>query len=138
MKLQRVLPRAQGGLSLVEVLVAMVIFAFGILGLLSANATALTAYTDAKFRVDAALLADRLISEAWIDRPNIALYAYGGAASGPPGQRSAAWLTEVQRVLPGADATVAIAGTAITVTVLWQTPGGRTHRHVAVATLQEP
>ena len=36
----------------------------------------------------------------------------GGAASGPPGQRSAAWLTEVQRVLPGADATVAIAGTA--------------------------
>jgi type IV pilus assembly protein PilV len=125
-------------MSLVEVLVATVIFAVGILGLLSANATAYSAYADAKFRIDAALLADRLLSEAWVDRANVADYAYAGAASGTTTARIAPWLAEMQRLLPGSDAVVAVAGTAISVTVSWQTPNGDRHQHVAIATLQEP
>jgi type IV pilus assembly protein PilV len=125
-------------MSLIEVLVATVIFVIGILGLLSANATAFSAYTDAKFRVDAALLADRLISEAWVDRANVAAYAYSGAASAQTAQRIAPWLAELRQTLPGADATVNVVGTTIRVTVIWQTPAGDTHQHVAVATLQEP
>jgi type IV pilus assembly protein PilV len=140
MRASRRSPKAigQAGMSLIEVLVATVIFAIGILGLLSANATAFSAYSDAKFRVDAALLADRLISEAWVDRANLAAYAYGGSASGTTSTRISPWLGELQRLLPGADAVVAIAGTSINVTVSWQTPNGDRHQHVTVATLQEP
>ena len=129
---------SQAGMSLVEVLVATVIFVVGILGLLSANATALSAFSDARFRVDAALLADRLISEAWVDRANVAAYAYAGSSSGTTAQRITPWLTDVQRLLPGADAIVQVAGTSLRVTVSWQTPNGERHQHSAVATLQEP
>ena len=60
------------GMSLTEVLVSMAIFAIGVLGLFSTHATAFNTYSDAKHRVDAALLADRLISEMWVDRANAA------------------------------------------------------------------
>lgn len=63
--------RQQKGLSLVEVLVALTIFAFGILGLLGMHATALATFSDAKYRADAALLADGLINQIWIDRINL-------------------------------------------------------------------
>ncbi|MGB2816751.1 MAG: prepilin-type N-terminal cleavage/methylation domain-containing protein [Burkholderiaceae bacterium] len=128
--------RLQAGMSLVEVLVATVIFVVGILGLLSANATALSVFSDARFRVDAALLADRLISEAWVDRVNVAAYAYAGGSV--TAHRISPWLTDVQRLLPGSDAIVQVVGTSIRVTVSWQTPNGERHQHSAVATLQEP
>jgi type IV pilus assembly protein PilV len=126
----------QSGMSLVEVLVATVIFAVGILGLLSANAAAFSAYSDARFRVDAALLADRLISEAWVDRANVAAYAYAGGST--TAHRISPWLQDVQRVLPSSSAIVQVVGTSIQVTVSWQTPRGDRHQHVAIATLQEP
>lgn len=125
------------GMSLVEVLVSTVIFAVGILGLLSANATAFSAFSDAKFRVDAALLADRLIGEIWVDRANVAAYAHAGGGWQTQ-DRIAPWLTEVNRLLPAADATVAVAATQVSVTVSWQPAGAQRRQHVAVATLQEP
>lgn len=123
------------GMSLVEVLVSTVIFAVGILGLLSANATAYSTFSDAKYRVDAALLADRLIGEIWVDRANVAAYAHAGGAGT---DRVAPWLAEVMAILPAADATVAVVGTQVTVIVTWQPSGGDTRQHVAVATLQDP
>lgn len=126
------------GMSLIEVLVSTVIFAVGILGLLSANATAFTTFSDAKYRVDAALLADRLIGEIWVDRTNVASYAHAGVAHGTAQDRVAPWVAEVQRLLPGADATVTVVGTEVRVTVSWQPPGGDRRQHQAVATLQEP
>lgn len=125
-----------GGMSLVEVLVSTVIFTIGILGLLSANATAFSTFSDAKHRVDAALLADRLLGEIWVDRANVALYAH--VPNGTTQARIAPWLADVDRLLPEADATVAVVGTQVSVTVTWQPRSGQTHRHVAVATLQEP
>lgn len=126
------------GMSLTEVLVATVIFAVGILGLLSANATAFSAFSDAKYRVDAALLADRLIGEIWVDRANVAMYSHAGGGHGTAQDRVAPWVAEIERVLPGADATVAVVGSEVRVTVSWQPPGGGRHQHLAVATLQEP
>ena len=124
------------GMSLVEVLVSTVIFAVGILGLLSANATAFTTFSDAKYRVDAALLADRLLGEIWVDRGNVADYAHPGGTYSFG--RLTPWLNEVNRTLPGADATVAVIGTEVSVTVSWQPRGDQRRQHIAVATLQEP
>lgn len=126
------------GMSLVEVLVSTVIFAVGILGLLSANATAFSTFSDAKYRVDAALLADRLIGEIWVDRANVAAYAHASYSSYQSQDRIAPWLNEVIRILPAADASVAVVGTEVRVTVTWQPSGGQRRQHVAVATLQEP
>ena len=53
----------------------------------STHAIAFNSFSDAKHRVDASLLADRLISEIWVDRANVALYAYAGhgtMVAGPP------------------------------------------------------
>lgn len=123
-------------MSLVEVLVSTVIFAVGVLGLLSANATAFSTFSDAKYRVDAALLADRLLGEIWVDRANVALYAHAAGFTGT--DRVTPWLTEVTRLLPGADASVAVVGTQVSVTVTWRPAGAQQRQHVAVATLQEP
>ncbi len=124
-------------MSLTEVLVSTVIFAVGILGLLSANATAFSTFSDAKYRVDAALLADRLIGEIWVDRTNVAAYAHAGGAWVTQ-DRIAPWMTEVTRLLPASDATVAVVGTQVSVTVTWQPAGAQRRQHVAIATLQEP
>lgn len=124
-------------MSLTEVLVSMAIFAIGVLGLFSTHATAFNTYSDAKHRVDAALLADRLISEMWVDRANAAAYVYNGGGNFSQ-MRIQPWMEQVQQTLPAADATVQLAGTTVQVTVTWQPRGGDTHRHTAIATLQEP
>lgn len=125
------------GMSLTEVLVSMTIFAVGVLGLFSSHATAFNSYSDAKFRVDASLMADRLIGEMWVDRANAADYAYGGHSSVTP-TRLGAWLAQLQQTLPGADAVIQINGNVVQVTVTWQPRGGDLRTHSAVATLQEP
>jgi type IV pilus assembly protein PilV len=125
------------GMSLIEVLVSMTIFAVGVLGLFSSHATAFNSYSDAKFRVDASLMADRLIGEMWVDRANAADYAYAGHNSVTP-LRLAAWLAQLQQTLPTADAVVQINGNEVQVTVTWQPRGGDLRTHSAVATLQEP
>jgi len=124
-------------MSLTEVLVSTVIFSVGILGLLSANATAFSTFSDAKYRVDAALLADRLIGEMWVDRANVAAYAHAGG-SYQTTDRIAPWMTELTNTLPAADATVAVIGTQVTVTVTWAPSGAQQRQHTAIATLQGP
>jgi type IV pilus assembly protein PilV len=130
---------AMRGISLIEVLVAMTIFSFGILGLLGMHARALTGFSDVKYRTDAALLSDSLINDIWVNRTNIANYAY---ASGTASSAVQPWLTDVQNALPNGSGTVAVSGTTVTVTVTWQPPAaaaaGQTHQHTEIATIQNP
>ena len=129
--------RRQFGMSLTEVLVSLVIFAIGVLGLFGAHATAFGSYAESKSRVDASLLADRLISEIWVDRANAAAYSFNG--HGDVSQsRLAPWFDEVRRTLPEAGAVVRVVGSQVEVTVTWQPRGGDVRTHTAVATLQEP
>jgi type IV pilus assembly protein PilV len=124
-------------MSLVEVLVSTVIFVIGVLGLLSAHASAFNSFTDAKLRIDAALLADRLVGELWVDRAHMAEYAYGGNSGTAPA-RIAPWLAQLQQSLPAADASVEVVGEEVRVTVTWQPRDGDRRTHVAVTTLQGP
>jgi len=133
--------RRSGGFSLIEIMVAMTIFSIGVLGLLGMYGNTLTNYSDAKYRTDAAMLADALISEVWVNRANVASYAYGGTGTNSTLQP---WLTEVAGTLPKGSATVTVNGTAtagatVTVALSWQPPdASAAHTHVEVATIQNP
>jgi type IV pilus assembly protein PilV len=126
------------GMTLIEVLVSMTIFAFGILGMLGMQARAISELSDAKYRTDATLLADALINDMWADRANIASYAYGGSGGAPT--KVQPWLNEVQAVLPSGNASVAVnGGNQVTVTLKWQPLNSTAqHQHIEIATIQSP
>jgi type IV pilus modification protein PilV len=54
--------RNQSGFFLIEALVAILIFSLGVLGMVALGGTAMGAQTDARYRTDAAALADELAS----------------------------------------------------------------------------
>jgi len=124
------------GFSLIEVLVAMTIFSFGILGMLGMHARAMTTFSDSKYRTDAALLTDGLINDIWVNRANLATYAYSGGTA-PAALQS--WLSEVGATLPNGNATITVAGSTVQVTVTWQPPAAAAaHTHTEIATIQNP
>jgi type IV pilus assembly protein PilV len=133
----------QQGMSLLEGMLAILIFSVGILALVALQSTSVRATTDAKFRADAGFLANQLIAQMWTDfRPvglpnDITTYGYnaGGAncafGGGGGNANVNAWAAGVQATLPGSDATmqqvvvtpIGVAGTQtymITVNICWQ------------------
>ena len=131
--------KASHGFSLIEVLVSMTIFAFGVLGMLGMQARAISEFSDAKYRTSATMLTDQLINRIWVDRANIGNYAYGGSGAAPAAVAS--WLGEVQTALPNGGAIVTVNGTQVTVNVTWQPPDNASaaqHQHTEIATIQNP
>lgn len=142
----------QRGSSLLEAVVAIFIFSIGVLGLVGLQAVSVKNSSDAKYRADAALLANQIIGQMWVDRANIDSYShYGGGAacnfsSSASGLTSVTdWMTEISRVLPRAGLgnaqiaqialTTPIANTRqVAVTICWQSPQEPTpHNFVATA-----
>lgn len=93
--------RTLAGFMLLEVLVALLVFSLGVLGLVGLQANAIKQSGQAKYRADAALLADELIGTMWVgNRTPAALQAAYGST---PSAEYAAWLAKVGTTLPGAD-----------------------------------
>ena len=63
------------GYVLIEVLVSMLIFALGILGLISIQSQSVRAAHEAKLRADAVFAANEILGKMWVDRSNLATYA---------------------------------------------------------------
>lgn len=131
---------------LLETLIALLIFAFGILGLLGMQATAIKLTADSKYRAEAMMYADRLINQMWADdRTNATLTASYAGSGGSGGQKYQDWFTELSATgtgLPGADSgsnqpSVAIDTTnTVTVTIRWQAPGEpAAHQYITIATI---
>lgn len=55
--------RDQSGVMLLEAMIAILIFSLGVLGVVAMQAMAVSASRDAKYRADAALLADELLGK---------------------------------------------------------------------------
>jgi type IV pilus assembly protein PilV len=133
--------RSQAGFSLIEALVAIVIFSIGILALIALQVTSVRQASNAKYRSDAALLANQLIGQMWVsDRTTTTLqtsFNTGGASYNT-------WAANVQAHLPGATAsapTVVVAGDGqVTVNVFWKAPNEQGsdphHRYTAIARIQ--
>lgn len=57
----------QRGVFLIEALIALLIFAIGILALVAIQARAITAQSDAEFRIEAANYADQMMNQIWLN-----------------------------------------------------------------------
>lgn len=107
--------KKQGGIVLLEGLIAIVIFAFGVLAVIGMQAATVRQTTDAKYRVDASFLANQSIGLMWADRDNLAGHAVEN---------------EKLDALPNGKRTIVVDGDEVTVTVTWQVPGdNKVHSH---------
>lgn len=131
--------RRQSGMAVVETMVAILVFSFGILGIVGLLAASMKNSAEAKYRTQASMLASQVAGEMWIaDKTNAALRA---AFESPAGATYVTWRARVENALPGAAAhapTIAIsAANVATITVRWQAPGEAAHNHVLVARIGE-
>ncbi len=126
-KNMRTTPRSrsgQGGVTLLEALLGILIFSIGILAVVGMQALAIRTVAEAKYRTDASFLANEIIGEMWVNRSNLANYAYTGG--GAPPATLANWVAKVEGTLPGANNNppeiLIDAANMITVTIFWQHP----------------
>ncbi|HJV61395.1 MAG TPA: type IV pilus modification protein PilV [Albitalea sp.] len=120
---QRPVRPRQRGFTIIEGLVAILIFSVGILALIGLQVVSIRQSSNAKYRSDASLLADQLIGQMWVtDRTSTTLqndFATGGA-------RFNEWLTAptgVQAMLPNAAATSAVTNDGqVTLQIFWKAP----------------
>jgi type IV pilus assembly protein PilV len=120
--------RRQGGVALLEALIGILIFSIGILAVVGMQATAIKTVTDSKYRSDAALLTNQLLTQMWTDAASVSQYAWTGTGSVPP--KLTEWVANVNATLPGA-ATVkplvtvtspSATGGVVQIQVFWQLP----------------
>jgi type IV pilus assembly protein PilV len=129
----------QQGVILIEAMIGILIFSIGILALIGMQGTAVKNATDARYRSDAAYLANRMAAQLRLDFANLSSYP----DSYTPGyQPRTDWRTQVQATLPGVDlagsqrvpsititpgptfAGDSHASSQAVITILWQQPGG--------------
>lgn len=144
---------AQSGIIIIEVLIAVLVFSFGILGVIHLQASAIKLNADAKLRSDASYLAGQIISQMWIDRSHLANYIHypdgtpastGCTFTGSAGSSAhvTSWVGaadkpgSVMHSLPNAAAQIKVeTGTnQVTVTVCWRSPQeDETHNFTSTA-----
>lgn len=113
---------------MVEALVAALIFAFGILGVVGLQVNMTHTQTLAKQRVDAMNLAQELFGTMWASYPDLPVFdsATGNCAGLPTCQ---AWIDKVAQAMPQGTATVTVnaaagGGGLVTVVLNWTTKTG--------------
>lgn len=157
-------PHHQRGVFLIEALIGIVLFAIGILALISMQASTVSVQSDAQFRIEAANLVDRMVAElaVGVDRTSPATiqstlsnYAYnattvtppctfsGGGVGGAPTTTANAvnaWVTAVTTALPGSTTTMqqilvdTTTFNKVTITVCWKTADDAIARQHSVIT----
>jgi type IV pilus assembly protein PilV len=122
--------RAQQGAFLLEALIAILIFSFGVLGIVGLQARSLKAVGDAQYRGEAAYYAETLAGRMWAHNP-LDVQAYFGTG----GAGFTAWSDQIIAAgsgLPGASVfppeitfvdLSSANGVMATITIYWQNPG---------------
>lgn len=127
---------------LLEALIAILIFSFGILALVGMQANSIAIVADAKYRTDASFFADQIVGQMWVNQTNLATYACDPCTSSNGNADTQAWYDEMSSgalySLPGVGAgaaqpSIVVNGNVVTVTVNWQPRNGATHSHVVTA-----
>ena len=115
-------PRSQQGVMLIEALVAILLFTFGVIAVMGMQAVSISQVSQAKYRTDASYLANQITGKMWVDQPNLASYASAGSAG------RVAWDTVVANTLPSGVGVITVNGSVVTVTIQWRQPSEITNR----------
>lgn len=134
-------PASQSGVMLIEVMIAILIFALGVLGIVSLQAASVSQISDAKYRSDASFLANQLFATMWVGDRTVATLQSKFNTNNPD---YVTWKNKVTGSLPGVaskapDVVVSNDG-IVTVTIYWlppSAPAGTGHnKYVAVAQIK--
>jgi type IV pilus assembly protein PilV len=145
----------QQGFILIDAMIAVLIFSIGIIGMVSLQSAAVKLAGDAKYRTDAAMLADQVIAQMWTSDPTQLVNAYSSSTAGAA---YTAWLTTVDCTQAAASSTTCLPGVAanpptivivpmalptetsggtelqVTVTVSWKAPNDTgPHNYVSIS-----
>jgi type IV pilus assembly protein PilV len=122
------------GVVLIEVMVAMLIFMFGVLGMVGLQASVTRAQTDSKVRADAAYLASDMVGRLWSDRTHLGSYDSSVCSST---QFCKDWQSKVTSSLPNGASVVTVnaASGNVTISISWTGPDGQTHQYVTNTTI---
>jgi type IV pilus assembly protein PilV len=101
--------RRQQGLTLIDVLVAVVLFSIGVLGLVALQARSSQSSVDAESRIYAAVLADDIVG----------VFIAANTGTVPSGTPLNNWQSRVSSALPGGVGTVSGSGSAMSVSITW-------------------
>jgi len=128
----------QAGSYLLEALIAMLIFAFGVLGLVGLLGSSIRVTNDARYRSEAANLASAMIADMWTMTSD-----QMDAQFGTGGTKLKTWQSKAESLLPSAathppkvDLTdgLSFESRTVVVTVFWQMPGDKeVHQHLMTA-----
>jgi len=131
----------QEGSFLLEGLIALLIFAFGILGLVGMVAGSIRASNDARYRTEAINLANAIVGDMWTTQPTALDTEFGTG-----GAKLTTWKTQAASLLPSASGAnapqidltqpgISSQSRSVVVTIFWQLPG-ETERHQILMTAQ--
>lgn len=105
-------PTAERGSVLLEGLIAILIFSFGVLGLIGLQAASIKNTSQAKERIDASMMANARIASMWVDRAAWSSYTETNTD-----------VSTVANGLPNGKRTTVVNGDTVTVTITWRMPG---------------
>jgi len=117
----RSVQKSQKGAVLLEALIAILIFSMGILAIAGLQAAMVKNTSDAKYRSDAAFIAQQALGRMWADPAHLSVYALGAE--------------NIPTLLPNGKRIVSlpIAGGEVKVEVKWQLPGQEEHNYTTYA-----
>lgn len=116
MKYYRLSKKTEKGAVLLEALIAVVIFSMGLLAISGLQGAMVKNTSDAKYRSDAAFVAQQRLGVMWADPTNLPNYVETD--------------TDVSVILPNGKRTVTLPLPGqVVVTVTWQAPGQEEHNY---------
>lgn len=114
---------SQSGFSLIETMIALAIFAFGILAIAALQVGVTRATSAAQYTTQASLLASQATGTLWGSPTSAALSSYNGIdtkSNNPVIASLSTWADSVRQVLPQGRGQIGINGNQATVTISWQ------------------
>lgn len=119
--------KLEKGIALLEALIALLIFSFGVLGIVGLQSSMVKGTTQAKMRSDASYIAQRRIAAMWADPANLDAAHYNNTITVPE-LPSGTMTTVVSQVSGTTEADV-------TVSVSWTVPGEPQHGYSVQANI---
>jgi len=123
----------QAGFAITDVLMAILLFSVGVLGLVGLQGAMTKTQLEAKVRADASYLANELVAQIWSDTININSYSESGCEGYAPCNT---WQSKVTSSLPGGTGEVTTNSSGdVTITITWTNTAGDQHQYVTQTTV---